>query len=41
MSDITETQNSWLADDDIATMRGKMPIVYINAIPVITDDLEL
>jgi hypothetical protein len=41
MSDITETQGSWLSDDDIDTMRGRMPIVYINAIPVITDDLGI
>ena len=39
MSDITDTQGSWLSDDDIDTARGKMPIVYINAIPVLTDDL--
>lgn len=39
MSDITDTQGSWLSDDDITTMRGKMPVVYINAIPVLTDDL--
>ena len=41
MSDITDTQNSWLSDEDIATMRGRMPIVYINAIPVLTDDLGI
>ncbi len=39
MSDITDTQGSWLSDDDLTTMRGKMPVVYINAIPVLTDDL--
>jgi len=39
MSDITETQGSWLSEDELATMRGRMPIVYINAIPVRTDDL--
>ncbi len=39
MSDLTDTQSSWLSDDDIETMRGKMPIVYVNAIPVRTDDL--
>ena len=36
MSDITNTQGSWLSEDDIDTARGKMPIVYINAIPVLT-----
>ncbi len=41
MSDITDTQGSWLSDDDISTMRGKMPVVYINAIPVLTDDLGI
>lgn len=39
MSDITDTQGSWLSEDDIDTARGKMPIVYIYAIPVLTDDL--
>ncbi len=41
MSDITETQGSWLSDDDLSTMRGKMPVIYINAIPVLTDDLGI
>lgn len=41
MSDTTDTQGSWLSDEDIATMRGKMPVVYINAIPVLTDDLGI
>ena len=41
MSDITDTQGSWLSEDDIATMRGKMPVIYINAIPVLTDDLDI
>ena len=39
MSDITETQGNWLSEDDLSTMRGKMPVIYINAIPVLTDDL--
>lgn len=39
MSDITETQGSWLSADDLSVMRGKMPVIYINAIPVRTDDL--
>lgn len=41
MSEITDTQHSWLSDEEIDTMRGKMPIVYINAIPVLTDDLGI
>ena len=41
MSDITDTQGNWLSDEDITTMRGKMPVVYINAIPVLTDDLGI
>ncbi len=39
MSDITETQGNWLSEDELSTMREKMPILYINAIPVRTDDL--
>jgi len=41
MSETTETQGSWLSDNEIETMRGKMPIVYINAIPVLCDDLGI
>lgn len=40
MSDYdTETQSNWLSDEDMETVRGRLPIVYINAIPVRTDDL--
>ena len=39
MSDFTETQHNWLSAEDLATTRGRLPIVYINAIPVRTDDL--
>jgi len=35
----TETQSNWLSDEDMETVRGRLPIVYINAIPVRTDDL--
>ena len=40
MSDIdTATDNTWLSDDDLEQMRGQMPIVYVEAIPVRVDGL--
>ncbi len=39
MTDFTETQSNWLSEQDLETSRGRLPIVYINAIPVRTDDL--
>lgn len=41
MSETTDTQGSWLSDDELVTLRGKMPVVYINAIPVLVDDLGI
>ncbi len=38
MSDTTETQSSWLSEEDLETTRGRLPIVYINAVPVRTDE---
>ena len=37
MSDILETRASWLADDELESARERLPIVYIDAIPVRTD----
>lgn len=39
MSDTTETQSSWLTDDEIFTARSRLPIVYVDAVPVRTDDI--
>ena len=41
MSMINETENrgSWLTDDQIEFIRDRLPILYIDAIPVRTDDL--
>ena len=41
MSDITETQGSWLSEDELTTARGRLPIVYVDAVPVRTDDLGI
>jgi hypothetical protein len=32
-----DTRATWLADDELATARERLPIVYIDAIPVRTD----
>jgi len=37
VSDQTETRNSWLSRDDIESVRGRVPLVYVDAVPVRTD----
>jgi ADP-ribose pyrophosphatase YjhB (NUDIX family) len=33
----TDTESSWLSEEDLATVRGRMPILYVHAVPVRTD----
>ena len=33
-----DTRGSWLADDELASARERLPIVYVDAVPVRTDD---
>ncbi len=37
MSDMLDTRASWLADDELESARERLPIVYIDAVPVRTD----
>lgn len=37
MSEQTETRNSWLSRDEIESVRGRVPLVYVDAVPVRTD----
>ncbi|MFN8126358.1 MAG: DUF4916 domain-containing protein [Candidatus Nanopelagicales bacterium] len=37
-ADMTETQGTWLSDDDLRQARDQLPVVYIDAIPVRVDD---
>jgi ADP-ribose pyrophosphatase YjhB (NUDIX family) len=39
VSDTTETANSWLSDEDLETVRGRVPMVYVDAVPVRVDAL--
>lgn len=39
MTDITDTDARWLSQDDLVTARARLPMVYIDALPVRTDDL--
>ena len=39
MSDTTETANSWLTNEDLETVRGRVPMVYVDAVPVQVDGL--
>lgn len=37
MNEILETQGSWLSEDDLQSARERLPIVYVDAVPVRTD----
>lgn len=37
--DVVETQPGWLAAEDLAEIRDRLPIVYVDAIPVRVDHL--
>jgi hypothetical protein len=37
MSDILETMTAWLSSEEMSTARERLPIVYVDAIPVRTD----
>jgi ADP-ribose pyrophosphatase YjhB (NUDIX family) len=39
VSDTTETANAWLSNDDLETARGRIPMVYVDAVPVRVDEL--
>lgn len=39
MSDTTETANAWLSNEDLETVRGRVPMVYVDAVPVRVDAL--
>ncbi len=39
MSDITETDTTWLSDEDLAVVRGRVPMVYVDVVPVRVDTL--
>ena len=38
MSDLTETTPGWLSADDLEQARARMPILYVEAVPVRVDD---
>ena len=37
MSESTDTRTTWLSKDDIETYRARMPVVYVDAVPVRVD----
>ena len=37
MSDRTETQTGWLSPDELSVVRGQVPLVYVEAVPVRVD----
>jgi ADP-ribose pyrophosphatase YjhB (NUDIX family) len=38
MSDMTETTPGWLSSDELEMARARMPILYVEAVPVRVDD---
>lgn len=38
MSDMLDTRGAWLGDDELASARERLPIVYVDAVPVRTDE---
>lgn len=38
MSEILDTRGAWLAEDELASARERLPIVYVDAVPVRTDE---
>jgi ADP-ribose pyrophosphatase YjhB (NUDIX family) len=36
--DLTETQPGWLSPDELEALRGQVPIVYVDAVPVRLDE---
>ena len=38
MSEMLDTRGAWLAEDEMASARERLPIVYVDAVPVRTDD---
>jgi ADP-ribose pyrophosphatase YjhB (NUDIX family) len=38
MADMTETTPGWLAPDELELTRARMPILYVDAVPVRVDD---
>jgi ADP-ribose pyrophosphatase YjhB (NUDIX family) len=39
VSETTETSAGWLTDDDLEVARGRVPMVYVDAVPVRVSDL--
>ncbi|MDA3022204.1 MAG: NUDIX hydrolase family protein [Actinomycetota bacterium] len=37
MSDSLDTRTQWLSEEELATARGQLPVVYVDAVPVRTD----
>lgn len=35
----TQTDNAWLSEDELALVRSRMPIVYVDAVPVRVDGM--
>jgi ADP-ribose pyrophosphatase YjhB (NUDIX family) len=38
MTEMTETASGWLAPEELESVRGRTPILYIDAVPVRVDD---
>src|SRR5690606_7533873 len=38
VTEMTETASAWLSQEELESIRGRMPILYVNAVPVRVDD---
>ncbi|MDF2704544.1 MAG: hypothetical protein K0R62_196 [Nonomuraea muscovyensis] len=38
MTEMTETASGWLSPEELESLRGRMPILYVDAVPVRVDD---
>ncbi|GAA0390290.1 DUF4916 domain-containing protein [Acrocarpospora corrugata] len=38
MAEMTETAHGWLAPEELEAIRGRMPILYVDAVPVRVDE---
>ncbi|GAA2270253.1 MULTISPECIES: NUDIX hydrolase family protein [Nonomuraea] len=41
MTEMTETTPGWLAPEELESLRGRMPILYVDAVPVRVDDMGI
>ena len=41
MNEQLDTRTGWLSNDELQNIRANVPLVYVDAVPVRVDDLEI